>query len=76
MKVIKIDNIEVLDHIWFRDLGIVKGRDTVTGELKFYIGTCLGFTTKEDIRYIVQMGTKYTKASFKRLLKWLETEEN
>ena len=27
MKVMKIDNIEIIDHIWFRDLGIIKGRD-------------------------------------------------
>ena len=76
MKAIKIDNIEVIDHIWFRDLGIVKGRDTVTGEIKFYIGTCLGFTTKEDIRYIVQMGAKYTKEKFKGLITKLLADEN
>ena len=34
----------------------------------------LGYTIKEDIRYIVQMGTKYTIESFKNLLNWIENK--
>lgn len=70
----KIGDLEILDHIWYGDLGFVKALDTITGEIKFYIGAHLGYTIKEDIRYIVQMGTKYTIESFKNLLNWIENK--
>ena len=66
-----VGNIVVLDTIWYDRLGIVKGKDLITDEIKFYIGCCLGISEKFDINYIVKNGTKYTSESFKILTEWL-----
>lgn len=68
-----INNIEILDEIWYNGiLGIIKGKDSITNEIKFYVGLGTGISQKEDIKKIVRFGTKYTPESFKSLLNWLE----
>lgn len=65
-----IGNIEVIDAIWFGGcLGIIKTVDTITGELKYYIGNGGGLALQEDIEHIVGMGTKYTHDGISSLLK-------
>ena len=68
-----INDIEIIDHIWYNGiLGIVKGKDLITNEIKFYIGISMLNNVELDIKNIVNFGTKYTPESFKSLLNWLE----
>ena len=73
-KQMRINNIEVLDSRWFdqnfpnRCMGIIKARDTVTDELKFYIGCGRGVDPCLDTNLIVRHGTKYTRQTFAELL--------
>jgi len=58
------NNIVVTEVIWFtpmgqNSIGIVIGKDTVTGKLKGYIGTGLGLDQKADIQDILQFGAKF-----------------
>lgn len=70
-----VNNIEIIDHIWYNGiLGIIKGKDLITNEIKFYIGIGTGNSQIEDIKHIVFFGTKYTPESFKSLLNWLEVK--
>lgn len=74
---LQVENIKVVDVIWYGDFGFVKGIDVVTNEIKIYAGSCTGAVScseAEDIKYIVKMGTKYTPEHFAGLLKWLEVE--
>ena len=65
------DNIEVIEDIWFGPLGIVKAIDTLTEEIKFYIGLGDCDTYSKDVEKIVKLGTKYDRTSFKKLVSWL-----
>lgn len=69
-----VTNLELLDVVWFNKLGIVKTRDKISNEIKFYIGEGLGFNEEIDIQHIMDMGTKYTPESFRELIKWLEVD--
>lgn len=66
-----INNIEILDHIWYGKFGFIKGRDTITKEIKFYAGEGLGNNEQQDLYLLINCGTKYTEESFYSLLKWL-----
>lgn len=70
---IQIDNIKVIDAIWFDTLGVVKAIDTITNETKFYLGNAYPTLISEAaaITQIVQMGTKYMPEQFETLVKWL-----
>lgn len=63
---------QLLDAIWYNFLGVIKTKDTITNETKFYIGLGLGISEEEDIKHIIDYGTKYTPESFRQLIKWLE----
>ena len=65
-----INNIEILDHIWYGKFGFVKGQDTITKEIKFYAGEGLGNSEQQDLYLLINFGTKYTEESFYSLLKW------
>lgn len=74
---IQVENIKVIDAIWYEDFGFVKCVDTITNEIKIYAGSCVGAISSsenEDIKYIIKMGTKYTPENFASLLKWLEVK--
>lgn len=68
-----VDNIKVIGATWFNELGIVKGEDQITKEIKIYIGNCPQPTDNEkaDIEYIVKLGAKFTPEQFKTYLKWM-----
>jgi len=66
----KVNNIKILSTIWFDRFGFIKGKDIATKEIKFYAGIGKGENEKEDIEYIVLMGTKYTEEDFMALTKW------
>lgn len=68
------NNQEVLDAKWFQKLGVIKTKDTTTNEIKFYIGEGYGVSEEEDIKHIIDWGTKYTPDSFRQLIKWLEVD--
>jgi len=52
-----------VNSIWFHtkgsfnDVGIVAGLDTVTGEVKTFIGTASGYNKITDEKYILKTGT-------------------
>lgn len=57
-------SIEVLNSVWYttcdgETIGIVKTKDTITGEIKYRIGTGLGFNEQDDIQKIVSMGSRF-----------------
>lgn len=68
------EHIEVLDSIWFTPatypplergniagIGIVKTKDTITKEIKSYIGYCMGENVQFDEDYIIASGSKLKK---------------
>lgn len=73
-KQIGYEHIEVLDSIWFTPamypplergniacIGIVKVKDTITNEIKSYIGYGMGENVKFDEDYIIASGSKLKK---------------
>ena len=65
---------KVIGDIWFQKFGIIKTKDLITGETKFYLGLGSGNNVEVDIAHIIDYGAKYMPEDFKRLLKWLEVE--
>jgi len=78
----QIGNQEVLDNLWFNQMnthelcaGIVKTRDIITNEIKFYVGFGYGVNPNMDIEKIVRFGLKYSKKGFQDIYKkFLELE--
>jgi hypothetical protein len=64
-----IDNVEVLDSLWYpldttmghMDFGILKTRDTLTGEIVYYMGASPLADMVLDTKYIIQTGQKFEK---------------
>lgn len=54
--------MKIIDVIWFINLdkliGIIAGKDDITGEIKFYIGTADGHNEGIDKQHIASWGTK------------------
>jgi len=55
--------MEVLNVIWLGDwtTGLVKAKDTTTGEIKFYLWTGKGDNEEEDTQHIIKLWSKITK---------------
>lgn len=53
------NNMKFINAVWFNQIGIVKCEDLVTGDTKFYIGSCQGFDEKGDIKFIMAYGSKF-----------------
>lgn len=64
----RMQNLEILNTIWYGKLGIIKARDKTTNEIKIYIGEGEGEDERTDIYKIVSFGTKYTPESFRELI--------
>ena len=60
---------------WFASrrtvIGLVKAKDEVTDEIKFYLGTAVGADEEDDIRLIMEQGSKIIS---KDLIKFLGGE--
>ena len=79
MNKIQIDNIKVIDAIWYGgSFGVIKTIDTITNETKIYMGAALHpsmISEEAAIIQIVKMGTKYSPQDFEKLLAWLEVKK-
>lgn len=57
--------LKVIKTIWFtysnKCIGMVKARDEVTKEIKFYVGVGYGLSEKDDIKHIIEHGAKFHK---------------
>lgn len=40
-------------------IGIIKGKDEITEEIKYYIGIGMGFNEDDDAKYIMKWGDKF-----------------
>ncbi len=69
------NNLEILQTRWYNRLGIIKTKDITTNEIKIFIGEGYGFDEQQDIKHIIDWGTKYTIDSFKELTSWLEADK-
>ena len=56
---------EVVRVWWFNDVGIVKVKDTVIDEYRFYIGKCEGVSEKYDIQHIMDWGYQFNPKDIK-----------
>ncbi len=59
-------NVMVIDAAWFTDMtmgakiiGIVLGKDEITGEVKAYLGVGSGFDEGRDAERIIRLGQKF-----------------
>ena len=56
--------IKVVDSWWFTDIsgkviGIVKTKDTLSGEIKFRIGNGYGLNKDEDVAMVINLGSRF-----------------
>ena len=71
-----MDNIKVMDVVWLDGAaGAVKAKDTITNEIKIYIGIALCESEQEDIRGIIEWGTKYKPEDIQRLAEWASSDK-
>lgn len=68
--------MKVLKVLWFGNwgvntLGIIKAKDNITHDIKFYIGVGRGISEQEDIDTILAGGTKYEKIEFEQFFESL-----
>lgn len=57
-------NMTVIDAVWFNNIGIVKAKDNVTGNVKFYIRhTIMTSSEAEDAKYIAEYGIPFDYAA-------------
>lgn len=70
-----INNVEILDHIWYGNFGFVKGQDIHTKKINIYAGEGLGEDIAKDLYLIINFGSKYEKEDFKELVEWLRGYE-
>lgn len=64
--------MKILDSIWFTQMGgtligIVKTQNEV-GEIKYYIGSCLGDCQETDEKHIAERGAKFPEEAGKVLI--------
>lgn len=64
--------MKIINAIWFSALdgkciGIVYGKDEITGEEKSYIGIGFGVDEEEDKKYIAENGAKFPIEAAKKL---------
>jgi hypothetical protein len=69
----KVGNLEVLKVVWMQgdlegQVGVIKTKDTITKELKYFIGYARNYKTDnseaEDIKQIIAWGTKFLQDEF------------
>jgi len=66
--------MKILDSIWFtpggsmKIIGIVKTQDEVINKIKYYIGTSIGSSQKEDEQYIAMYGAEFPKVAGDKLM--------
>ena len=76
----KVGNFEILDTMWFTEMmetkpiGIVTGRDTITGQKIAYIGTGDGHDPGLDSRKIVAGGAKLYHFQMKKVLEFVDSK--
>ncbi|MCC6447161.1 MAG: hypothetical protein IT215_00555 [Chitinophagaceae bacterium] len=66
--------MQILKSIWFNSLqdgsiGIVKTKDMITNEEKYYIGNATGYNEKSDEANIARWGAKLNPDSLKDFFK-------
>lgn len=64
-------NLSFVGVVWYDHLGVVKCLDTITNEIKIFVGMGMGFDEDKDIEKIINLGTKYLAADFRYLVEWL-----
>ena len=71
-----MDNIKVMDRVWLAGtVGVIKAKDTITNEIKIYIGRGLGESEQEDIKDIILLGTKTSVEDIQKLAKWASSDK-
>ena len=72
--------MKVIETLWFTAtdgcIGVVLGKDEVTGESKAYIGLGAGFDEAADTRHIVEWGAKITVENTEGIMKHLTKKED
>lgn len=67
--------IKVIDSLWYEFLpvtfGLVKAKDTVTGEIKHYAGVASGKDLHADVQHLIDMGTKLTPERKDHMIRFL-----
>lgn len=61
---------KIVDSWWYTDssgkvIGIVKTKDTLSGEIKFRIGNGYGLNKDEDIAMIINIGARFVPEMIK-----------
>ena len=68
-----MENLKIIDAIWYGNVGIVKCLDEITNETKFFIGIGKGIDESEDVSHILDWGQKLTPEYLKSFIdNWLK----
>lgn len=64
---------KVVQVYWFSSMqqtiiGIVKCKDEITGEIKYYIGNGKGYSAEDDVEEIKSWGAKISKQQLEDML--------
>lgn len=64
--------MKILDSVWFTQMGgtligIVKVQNEV-GEIKYYIGSCLGDDQEKDEKHIAERGARFPSEAGQKLM--------
>lgn len=68
--------MEIIDSVWFMDVGIVLAKDKITGENKAYIGKAIGISKRDDEEYILKHGMPIYLLMLKRIMSHLQMNIN
>lgn len=67
----KHGNLEIIKVEWLNSssvIGVVKCKDKITEEIKYYVKDCQGLNLEKDIKHIIDFGCKVTQQRIKELL--------